>query len=280
MPTFDTPEPLSAIVEFEYGTARVIAGKRLDTVVSVLPTDGRRDADVKAAEEIQVTCDNGRLEIKGSKKRSLFGKSGSVELTIELPAGSDVRGTAPAGVFSAEGRLGDCRFESSAGDIHVAEVGAAFLKTEHGDVRLERATGDVEVDAVGRVDLRTVAGAATVKNLSGDTTIGEVTGELRARSYSGSISVGVAHAGVDAKTESGTIQISEVARGEVTLTTAAGGIEVGVRQSSAAWLEVNSQAGTVYNQMGSTDAAAPGPGAETVKVTARTSVGDIKIRRA
>ncbi|MGA4841083.1 DUF4097 family beta strand repeat-containing protein [Streptomyces sp. G45] len=278
MPTFDTPEPLSALVEFEIGTARISASKRLDTVVTVLPSDGREEADVKAAEQAQVTCANGRLVVKGPKKRSMFGKGGSVEVNVELPAGSDVQGFAPAGVFSAEGRLGDVRFESAAGDIHVSETGAAFVKTEHGDVRLDRATGDVEVDAAGRIDLGNIAGAATVKNRKGDTTIGEVTGELRAKSANGRISVGVAHAGVEARTDNGAIRLGEVARGLVTLQTADGDVEVGIHQSSAAWLEVNSQAGTVHNSLGSTDG--PGEGAETVQVRARTGLGDIVIRRA
>ncbi|WJV47857.1 DUF4097 family beta strand repeat-containing protein [Streptomyces flavofungini] len=278
MPTFDTPEPLSALIEFEIGTARISAGKRLDTVVSVLPSDGREDVDVKAAEQVQVTCNNGRLAVKGPKKRSLFGKGGSIEVSVELPAGSDVQGLSPAGVFTTEGRLGDCRFESAAGDIHVAEVGAAFLRSDHGDVRVDRATGDVEIDAAGRIDLGTVAGAANIRNRKGDTTLGEVTGELRVNSSNGRISVGVAHAGVDAKSDNGTIKLGEVARGQITLQTADGDLEVGIRESSAAWLEVNSQAGTVHNSIGSTDG--PGPDAETVQVRARTGLGDIVIRRA
>lgn len=278
MPAFDTPEPLSVTVEFDLGTARVIASKRLDTVVSVLPSDGRREADVKAAEQTEVTCGDGRLAIRGPKTRSLFGKSGSLEITIELPAGSDVRGLAPAGAFRAEGRLGDCRFECSAGDIAVGEVGAAFLKSESGTIRLERATGDVEVEAAGRVDLESVAGAATVKNLTGDTNIGEVTGDLRINSATGRVSVGRAHADVEAKSEDGPIKIGEVIRGQATVSVTHGDIEVGVSGTSAAWLETNATAGTIRNLMGSTDGA--GPGAELVKVHARTVAGDIVIRRA
>ncbi|ARX84489.1 MULTISPECIES: DUF4097 family beta strand repeat-containing protein [Streptomyces] len=278
MPAFDTPEPLSALIEFEIGTARISAGKRLDTVVSVLPSDEREDVDVKAAEQVQVTCDNGRLVVKGPRKRSLFGTGGSIEVSVELPAGSDVQGLSSAGSFSTEGRLGDCRLESAAGDIHVTEVGAAFLRSDHGDVRMDRATGDVEIDAAGRIDLGNIAGAADIRNRKGDTTLGEVTGELRVNSADGSIAVGVAHAGVDAKSGNGTIKLGEVARGQITLQTADGDLEVGIRESSVAWLEVSSRAGTVHDPIGSTDG--PGPDAEIVQVRASTGLGDIVIRRA
>ncbi|MFD9907990.1 DUF4097 domain-containing protein [Streptomyces sp. NPDC059063] len=276
MPTFDTPESLSAVVEFDLGTARIIASKRLDTVVSVLPSDGRRDVDVKAAEQTEVSFSNGRLVVRGPKTRTLFGKSGSLEISIELPSGSDVQGKAAAGVFTAEGRLGDCRFESAAGDIRVGEAGAAYLKTESGDIRLERATGDVDVAGAGRVDLGSIEGAATVKNLTGDTNLGEVTGALRLNSLTGRVSVGVAHADVEAKSEDGPIKIGEVARGQVNVEATHGSLEVGVSSASAAWLEVNSTAGTVHNSIGS---AGPGPGAESVKVRAHTVVGDIVISR-
>ncbi|WP_030686648.1 DUF4097 family beta strand repeat-containing protein [Streptomyces sp. NRRL B-1347] len=278
MPTFDTPEPLSALVEFDMGTARFTATKRLDTVVTVTPTDERESADVKAAEQVEISCVDGRLTVKGPKQRSVFGKSGSVEVTVELPSGSDVRGTTAAGAFWTQGRLGDCRFESSAGDIHVAETGAAFLKTGFGAVRLQRATGDVVVEAAGQVDLGDITGTATVRNHQNDTSIGEITGDLRATTANGNIYVGVAHAAVDAKADNGSIKLGDVARGRVTMEAAIGDLEVGIRDSSVAWLEANSQFGAVRNALGS--AAGPAPGAETVEISARTGYGDIVVRAA
>ncbi|MGW7594465.1 DUF4097 family beta strand repeat-containing protein, partial [Streptomyces rubiginosohelvolus] len=83
----------------------------------------------------------------------------------------------------------------------------------------------------------TVAGAATVKNGNGDTVVGEVVGELRATSSNGLISVGLAHAGVDAKSANGSIRIDEAVRGQIGLQAATGDVEVGVRESTAAWLD-------------------------------------------
>jgi putative adhesin len=278
MPSFDTPEPISVTLEFYIGSARITASKRTDTVVEVLPANGADDADVRAAQQTRVTYAGGALLVKGPKKSSLFGKSGAIDVTIELPSGSDVQGTSPMADFSCEGRLGDCRFKTSLGDIQLDEAGAVYLKTSHGDVRLERATGDVEIIGAGRIDVGAIAGAATVKNGNGETSIGEVTGELRANSSNGRIAVGIAHAGVDAKSANGAIRVGEVARGKVVLQGAAGDLEIGIREATAAWLEVNTKIGSVRNSLG--PAEGPEASEETVEVRATTGIGDIVIRRS
>ncbi|GAA0902000.1 MULTISPECIES: DUF4097 family beta strand repeat-containing protein [Streptomyces violaceusniger group] len=278
MPAFDTPEPLSVTLEFDMGAARITAGKRLDTVVEVRPHDPAEEADIRAAEQTKVSCSGGTLLVKGPKKRGLFGKPGSIEVTIELPAGSDLQATSPLADFLCEGRLGDCRVKTSLGDIQVDEAAAAHLRTSHGDVRLSRATGEADVVGSGRVEIGTVAGAATVKNGNGDTVVGEVVGELRATSSNGLISVGVAHAGVDAKSANGSIRIDEAVRGQIGLQAATGDVEVGVRESTAAWLDVHTRFGTVHTSLG--PAEGPEASEETVEIRARTAFGDIVIRRA
>ncbi|PKV83860.1 DUF4097 family beta strand repeat-containing protein [Streptomyces sp. TLI_146] len=277
MPRFDTPQPISVILEFDIGSARISAGKRTDTVVEVLPRDGAAETDVRTAQQTQVTYSGGKLVVKGPK-RSLFSRSGSLDISIELPAGSRLQGTAPLGDFVTEGLLGDCALKTSAGDIQVEHAAAAHLKTGHGDIRLGSANGDVDVAGSGRVEIGEVAGTATVKNVNGETTIGEVTGDVRANASNGRISLGVAHAGVDAKSANGAIRIADVRRGQVVLMTAMGDLEVGIRESTAAWLDVNTRMGIVRNSLSTAD----GPGAEdhTVEVRARTGLGDIVIRRA
>ncbi|MFG2830821.1 DUF4097 domain-containing protein [Streptomyces sp. NPDC048434] len=278
MPAFETPEPISVSLEFDLGRARITAGKRTDTVVEVRPADATEEADVRAAQQTKVTCSGGKLVVKGPKKRSLFGKCGSLDVTIELPVGSDVQGTSPMADFTCAGRLGACRFKTSLGDIQVDEADAVNLRTDYGDIRLARATGDAELIAAGRIEAGEIAGAALVKNGNGATTIGEVTGALRANSSNGLISVGVAHAGVEAKSANGAIRLGDVARGRVVLRTAAGDLEVGIRETTAAWLEVATGLGSVRNSIGPSEG--PGDAAETVEVRAHTSIGDIVIRRA
>ncbi|MEU8916451.1 DUF4097 family beta strand repeat-containing protein [Streptomyces nigrescens] len=278
MPAFDTPEPLSVTLELDLGSVRIAASKRIDTVVEVLPRDATAEADVRAAQQTKVTCSGGKLLVKGPRKRSLFGKSGALDVTIELPAGSDVLGTAPMADFTVEGRLGECRLKTSFGDLQIDEAEAVNLRTDYGAIRLDRVSGDAELVGAGQIEVGEIGGEALVKNGNGGTTIGEVTGALRARASNGLISVGVAHAGVDAKSANGAIRIGEVARGQVVLQAAAGDLEVGIRESTAAWLEVTTGAGSVRNDLGA--AEGPGDSAETVEVRAHTSVGNILIRRS
>lgn len=158
MPTFETPEPLSATVELEIGRARIVAGKRTDTVVEVTPSDPGDKLDVQAAEETKVTCAGGKLLVKGPKKRSLFGKIGAVDVTVELPAGSDLTGSTGLGEFIGEGRFGNCRLTTAAGDIQLDEAAAVRLKTSHGDVLVDRTTGETEIQGSGRVRVGRIEG--------------------------------------------------------------------------------------------------------------------------
>ena len=61
------------------------------------------------------------------------------------------------------------------------------------------------------------------------------------------------------------------------LETHLGDLEVGIREGTAAWLDVRASAGNVHNGLDAADA--PGPAADTVEVRARTTVGNVVIRR-
>ncbi|MER5213862.1 DUF4097 family beta strand repeat-containing protein [Streptomyces sp. NPDC002838] len=278
MPSYETPEPISATLEFDIGDVRITASKRRDTVVEVLPSDGSDETDVRAAQQTKVMYSGGTLTIKGPKKRSLFGKSGSIDVSVELPAGSQIQGTSPMADFICAGPLGDCRLKTSLGDIRLEEAETVNLRTDHGDIRVDRTNGNAEIHGAGRIDIGEITGTATVKNGNGETTIGETTGDLKVNSAYGRISVGVAHASVDAKSANGAIRLGEVVRGQIQLDTAAGNVEIGIRESTAAWLDVNSRIGGVRNSLG--PAEGPGGSEETVEVRARTGVGDIVIRRS
>jgi hypothetical protein len=62
------------------------------------------------------------------------------------------------------------------------------------------------------------------------------------------------------------------------LETAAGELEVGVREGTAAWLDVSAHHGRVRTSLD--EASTPDEGEATVEVRARTSYGDIVIHRA
>ena len=67
-------------------------------------------------------------------------------------------------------------------------------------------------------------------------------------------------------------------RGAAALKTGLGEIEIGISAGTAARLDVHTQFGQVHNQLDAADG--PRPADQAVEVRARTSYGDIMIRRA
>ena len=282
MPTFDTPEPISVTVELGVGDLRIVASDRTDTVVEVRPSDAAKKADVTAAEQTRVEYASGRLLIKAPKGwRQLTWRGGgeSIDVQVELPAGSHVRGETGVAALRCQGRLGECRYKTGVGDIQLDQAGSVQLKTGGGDLTVEQAVGDAELTTgSGAVRIDRIDGAAVVKNSNGDTWIGEVTGDLRVNAANGKVSVDQAHATVAAKSANGDLRLGEVAHGAVLAQTGFGKVEIGIRDGVAAWLDLSTRFGNVHNDL---DAAErPEPGDDAVEVRARTSYGDITIHRS
>jgi Putative adhesin len=264
MPTFDTPEPISVTIDIGLGDIHIAASDRTDTAVDVRPTDPARENDVRAAEQTRVEYATGQLLVSGPKQRglSLFGRPGSVDLTIELPAGSHLHGKASMAAFHCQGRLGEFR-----------------VRTGFGDITVDRAAGPADVSTgSGKIRLGTIDGSAVVKNSNGDCWIGEITGDLRAHTANGDIEVGLAGASLAVSTSYGDVRVSEIARGAASLRTSYGEIEVGIRNGTAARLDVSTKYGHVHNDLAVSDG--PGAATQTADVHASTSYGDIVIRRA
>jgi DUF4097 and DUF4098 domain-containing protein YvlB len=281
MPTFDTPEPISVDLDLAVGDARIAASDRGDTVVEVRPSDGSHEPDVRAAEQTRVEYTAGRLLVKGPRQRGLglFSKPGSIDVTIELPAGSRVHGDASVAAFHGAGRLGECRVKTAAGDIRLEGTGPLDLNTGAGAISVDRVAGSAEVSTgSGRVRLREIDGTAVIKNSNGDSWVGEIAGDLRVNSANGNISVDRADADVNASTANGDVRVGGVRHGSASLKTSFGEIEVGIHAGTAARLDVHTQFGRIHNHMDASDA--PGPSDDTVEVHARTSYGDIVIHRS
>ena len=283
MPTYDTPHPVSATVELVVGDLRIVAADRTDTVVEVRPSDPGSDADVRAADQTRVEYADGLLLVKTPKQRGLglFGKPGSVDVTVDLPARSKVQVDSGVGGVRSTGTLGACRVKSGAGDVQLDRV-------EGGRLSLEIGAGCVEVDTVagradistgsGRLQVREIDGPAVVKNSNGDSWIGLVTGDLRINAANGDIAVDRADGDVVASTANGGITVGAVTRGTVSLKTGFGEIEVGIPAGTAAKLDVSTSFGRIRNQLESTDG--PQETDETVDLRARSGYGDIVIRRS
>jgi Toastrack DUF4097 len=282
MPTFDTPDPISVTVEFGVGDLRIVASDRTDTTVEVRPSDPAKKADVTAAEQTRVECAGGALLIKAPKNWRQFtwrGGGESIDVQVELPAGSQLRGETGMAALHCRGRLGECRYKTGIGDIQLDRAGAVQLRTGVGDITVERADGDAELmTGSGSLRIDGVGGTAVVKNSNGDTRIGRVTGELRVNAANGRISVDQAGATVAAKSANGDVRLGEVAHGAVLAQTGFGKVDIGIRDGVAAWLDLNTRYGNVRNDLDTADR--PGAGEDTVEVRARTAFGDITIHRS
>ncbi|QSB16719.1 DUF4097 family beta strand repeat protein [Natronosporangium hydrolyticum] len=279
MPKFETPEPISVTLELGVAQVRVAASPRADTVVEVHPSDEADESDVKAAAQIDVDYTNGVLRVTGPKRHFDFSrKSRSVEVSIELPVDSQLSAHLLQGDLRCAGRLGQCQLKTT-GNIWLEQTGPLRVHTGAGHITADRIAGSAEVSTgTGSIQIGEVDGAAAVKNSNGPTTIDAVTGDARVRAANGDIHVERAGAGVDAKTSAGGIRLGEAVRGVVVLATAAGDLEIGVAEGTAAFLAVNTSYGLVRNQLA--DTAGPDDAAETVEVRGRTACGDITIRRS
>ncbi|MFE0454323.1 DUF4097 family beta strand repeat-containing protein [Streptomyces sp. NPDC058914] len=188
MQEFDTSAPITAVLDIPAGRVRFIAADRADTTVEILPADASKSRDVKAAEQTEVAYGDGvlRIQVPAAKNR-ILGSSGSLEVTVQLPAGSRVEAKAAGAEFRGVGRLGDVAFEGAQGSVKLDETASA---------RLTLLAGDISVGRLG--------GPAKISTQKGDIRIAEaVRGTVELRTEHGEISVGAAH-GVSASLDAGT----------------------------------------------------------------------------
>ena len=188
MQKFDTPAPISAVLDIPAGRVQFIAADRADTTVEVLPANPSKNRDVQTAEQTAVAYSDGVLRIRTPEPRNqLSGPSGSLEVTVQLPAGSRIEAKAASSELRGVGRLGDVAFEGAYRQIKIDEAAS---------VRLTAIDGDVEV---GRLN-----GPAEISTARGNIRITEaVRGTVVLRTQTGNISVAAA-AGVSAVLDAGT----------------------------------------------------------------------------
>ncbi|MFF8729121.1 DUF4097 family beta strand repeat-containing protein [Streptomyces sp. NPDC015171] len=187
---FDTPAPVSAVLDIPAGHIRLIAADRTDTLVEVLPADAGKARDVKAAELITVAYADGVLRIEApAAKNRILGTSGSVEVTVQLPAGSRVEAKAALADLRGVGRLGDVVFEGAQAEVKLDETASARLTVQAGDISVGRLGGAAEI-STQKGDLRiteAVRGTVVLRTEAGDITVGA------ARGVSASLDAGTGH---------------------------------------------------------------------------------------
>lgn len=280
MTTYPTPSPISAVIRVAHGDIHLEGSDRDDTLVDVAPTDAGRDADVRAAENTRVEFANGTLTVIGPKYNGLaFGKrSGSIQVSIQLPAGSQVEAVSGMGTVAGTGRLGDCRMRTGAGDIRLGQAGTVDLDTGLGSIAADRVDGDAMcATGSGSIRIGQVDGDAQVKNSNGETWIGKGGTAVRVKASNGKVVIDRARGDVRAASANGDLVVGSTERGTVELRTGLGRIDIGVPQGTAARLDLHTSLGSVVNELARTDR--PTASEATVDVSARTSAGDIAVHR-
>jgi hypothetical protein len=281
MPKFDTPQPITANVEPGVGSVTVIAGDRVDTVVEIRPTNPDNESDTDAAERTTVDFAGNTLTIRGPKLNlfSWSNKMRSIDVTIELPSGSHVHGKTGVGDLTTTGRLGDVSYKTGLGDAQFDEAATLTWSSGAGNVlgNLIRGKADITT-ASGRLRVGDLGDGGVLKNSNGTTVVGAARGPIKVRSANGDITVEQATDDVEAKTANGAVRVLDAVRGSLTLETAMGEIEVGIREGSAAWLDIKTKFGRVRNEM--TASAAPAEHTDKVEIHANTAFGDVTVRRA
>ncbi|MFF5924034.1 DUF4097 family beta strand repeat-containing protein [Streptomyces flavochromogenes] len=202
MQKFATASAIAAVLDIPAGRIQLIAADRKDVTVDVRPVNAAKGADVKAAGQVSVAFADGVLRVTGAPaKNKILGDHGSVEVTVQLPAGSRVEAKGAAAELRGVGRLGDVVFESAQGPVKLDEAASAHLTLLAGDITVGRLGGSAEI-GTQKGDLRVdeaMGGTVVLRTAAGDITVGA------ARGVSAALDAGTAYGRVhNALTNTGT----------------------------------------------------------------------------
>jgi DUF4097 and DUF4098 domain-containing protein YvlB len=285
---FNTPSPITVALSLYVADVRFTASDRTDTIVEVRPSNPNKAADIKAAENTRLEYDEATrtLSIVSRKPRSRFvnfssKRPESINVVIQLPTDSDVRGEAEVGDFQSDGALGTVALKTDLGAVRLAETGPLNLRGGVGEITVEAVGGSAVVHSASNdIRIGAVDGTADISADNGKVRVGLVTGPAEIKVANGSVSVDRALSDITAGSSNGEVRIGEVVRGKVSATSKNGGVEVGIREGSAAWLELKTGVGRVYNELATAEAPAADEPVDKVEVHASTKLGDVTIRRA
>lgn len=179
MQKFDTPAPVSAVLDIPAGRIQFIAADRTDTTVEIRPANPGKNRDVKAAEQTEIAYADGVLHVRGPQpKNRIIGSTGSIEVTVQLPAGSRVEAKAAAAEFRGVGRLGDVAFDGGYGQVKLDEADTVRLTGHDADITVGRLNGSGEISTQrGSLNITEAThGTLTLTTQQGDVTVGAARG--------------------------------------------------------------------------------------------------------
>lgn len=214
--------------------------------------------------EVRVGFEDGKLAITGPRLGGLRRRKG-LDLTIKVPAGSDLRANTASADVSCVGRLGEVSLHTASGDVTVAEAG--------GRVAVDTASGDVSIGEAG--------GEVVLKSASGDVQVGGAGGDARVSTVSGDIAIAGCGGVLTGHAISGDIDIRDLAAGSADLSAVSGDIHVTVAAGMGVYLDLASTTGSVRSELD--EDAGDDPGTTPVaslQLKCRTISGDIRITKS
>jgi len=259
---FPVSGPLDVRVNLDYGLVRLTARTGTTASVRSTPAIGSRQPDVEAAQNVRVSLVGDVLDVRGAASGwRRFVRPGAADVAIEVPEGSRVSVTSGYAEVDLAGPLDRCVVRSTGGDIRVEQARGAQLETKYGTVTVDRLSDGGSVESThGTVRVRQAAGTTLLSGSSADIELDRATGDVTLRNTYGAVKVG------------------ELVSGTCSVTTSYGSVDVGIPTGTAAYLDVRSDHGRVRSELDRT--TEPRPDVERATVRARTSYGEITIRRS
>jgi DUF4097 and DUF4098 domain-containing protein YvlB len=277
MPTFDTPNPLDALI---INAAGDISVTTTDTHTTTVEVAAGSDRDQDAAEQTVVEVHDGRLRIEVPRHPG-WTHTPEIEIRVTLPAESSVEVQAASCDTTLTGNYDAVRVRSASGDVRVDTVaGPLTIETASGDVSVDEARAAVQVNtASGDIRLDSALGENRVEisTASGDTEIGSVRGPLTVNGASSDIRVREAAGDVTVSSASGDVTLDHVGAGKVGVSSASGDVRVGIAAGVATWLDLHTLTGDVGTDQ--VDDNGPTAGEATLELRANTVSGDIRLHR-
>jgi DUF4097 and DUF4098 domain-containing protein YvlB len=264
---FATPQPVHLTAEIGKGSVRIDATDTASTHVRIEGPD---------AEHVDVEQDGDQVRVIAPRVRTgFFGAERELDVTVTLPAGSDVDVRTGSAGITVTGTIARGRMRSGSGDVEVdTATGSLLVETGSGDVRIEEAAAELTVKS-GSGDLLVVeaGGAVTVSTGSGGVQVWTARGPVTAKTGSGDVLVQETDADVSLTTGSGDLTVRTVRRGRVTIKGASGDVALGIPAGTPVWTDISTVSGDIRS--GLRPAGKPEEGAAHVEVRARTVSGDV-----
>ncbi|HEV7624389.1 MAG TPA: hypothetical protein VGO26_09645 [Amnibacterium sp.] len=275
-----TAGPIDVVIEVGVGHVELVASDDLRVRGAVTPSSAVRSGDVALARDASAAFRDGVLRIAVPRRMNLFGRTDSVEVRAEVPAGSTVRIDSAYGSVRLRGTFGDARIAAKYGAVTIDRVGDLDLTAPYGEVEVAAVRGRLDLVAGhGHARIERVGGTSRVKASHGSVELGTAVGSVEA-SLAGALTIDRALTDVTARSAYGRIRIREVTSGVVRLENGYADVEVGIPAGVAAWVDASSAHGSVRNELEPGGDAGPAPGAGSVQLHLSTNWADVVLRRA